>query len=193
MALMSAQELLNGPGFDDDFILDKAERELRRVKVSVEPLAFYYDMMNFAISVAMVADWKFQLHLSDTRVWTAKKDISEINFTHWVRSQSPEIGAFIDISNECKHANRDYPSFLAKKVLLSPIWKESEHKPEELAEFSAFGLKFGTDKGPLLIVPLIEYGGNKDYFFRAADKAINWWKTVDITKAVPLDKNLNSK
>lgn len=190
---MSAQKLLNGQGFDDEFILEKAERELKRVKTSAEPFSFYSDMINFAISIAMVADWKFQLHLSNTPGWEAKEGISEVNFTHWVRSQSPEVGALIDVSNECKHANRHRPSFLAEKVLLSPIWNESEHKPEELAEFRAFGLKFRTDKEPLLIIPFINYGKKEDYFFRAADKAINWWKTVDMAKAVPLDKVLNLK
>lgn len=193
MANITAQELLNGPGFDDKHMLDKAYRELERVRSCSHTLIIYDHLINFSITVALIADWTFHLRLAGTPKWNNK---TEIHFCNWIRSQSPEVATFIDISNECKHANRKHQNFLAEKVLLCPIWDTSTVPAEQLNVLEQNGFRAATRNGDnmdstVLIVPVIKYDSKQEYFYDVAEAALLWWKGLNPDNAIPMDKNLN--
>ncbi|CAD6872394.1 hypothetical protein [Methylomonas fluvii] len=189
MNTISAQTLLNGSGFNDEYMLEKARRELDRIKDCRHPYFIYDHFINFAIAVSSVADWTFHLHLARDPKWNNK---TEIHFCNWIRSQSSEVATFIDISNECNHANRKHPNFIAEKVLISPIWDTSAFPQEQINEYTQKGFSVMLEKGTtLLLVPIIKYGSKQDYFYDVAEKALAWWKALDLTQTIPMDKNLN--
>lgn len=185
---ITAQELLNGPGFNDEHMLEKAGRELERVRRCRDPLVIYDHFINFSVTVASIADWTFHLRLAGASKWNKK---TEIHFCNWIRSQSPEVAAFIDISNECKHANRKHANFVAEKVLLRPIWDTSAVPKGQMQvyEQKGFGVKLEGEK-TLFLIPIIRYDSKEEYFFDVAEAALAWWKNLNPDLATPLDKHL---
>lgn len=192
--MITAQNLLNGPGFDDNFMLEKARRELNRIKASRDIWVIYDHIINFAVSIASVVDWTFHLKLKDDPKWN-RKGVSAVEFAYWIRTQSDQVAAFIDISNECKHADRRHPNFVAEKVLLSPIWEHDRQR------FSADDLKYMEEKGyrsptnggqsSVLVFPNIKMNSKQRSLYDVAEEALQWWKAFDPALAVPMDKYLN--
>lgn len=187
--MMSAQELLNGPGFDDNYMLEKAERELARMKKCSHPLIVYDHIINLSITLALISDWTFHIHLAGTPKWERK---NEIHFCNWVRSQSSAVAAFIDISNECKHADRKHPNFIAQKVLLRPIWDTSALAPDLMHFLESKGFYVtSSGKKSFFLLPIIKFNSEEQLFYDVADQALTWWKNLNPDTANPMDKNLN--
>lgn len=184
--LLTAQQTFNGPGFDDGELLRKAERELDRLR-SARGMEPYDHMVNFAVTLAAVCDWKFHLHLSHLSMWTGK---SEPNFTNWVRQASADAFVFIDISNEYKHANRKTPSTLAEKVMLSYIDLGLHPQMRRVVNVKNGWIQnMGTSDW--FFFPSIKFNGNTEYFYDPAERAIAWWKSFKPSMATPTDKNGN--
>ncbi|MDD2864174.1 MAG: hypothetical protein PHC99_05550 [Methylococcales bacterium] len=191
---VSAQVLLNGQGFNDAYMIDKAERELNRLKSCSNVNGIYDHIMNFSFTIASISDWIFHIKLANEQKWLGKK---EVNFTYWVRSKSAEVSMFIDISNECKHCDKDNPNFYAEKILIYPIWCQSDFSEEQQNFFKKKGLEVKTinntgENKNLSLIPVIEYNnGTQHYLYDLADAALSWWKNIDVNEAVPMDKNFN--
>jgi hypothetical protein len=81
MNTISAQELLNGQ-FDEQFIIEKACRELERAQKCSDIFEMYDHIINFSISVSMIADWIFHLKLASKDVWKKKKLFSPTGFAY---------------------------------------------------------------------------------------------------------------
>lgn len=192
--MISAQTLLNGPGFDDNFMLEKAGRELARIKASRDIYVIYDHIINFAVSVASVADWTFHLKVKQLPRWNDDK-FKDVHFANWIRSQSPQVAAFMDISNECKHANRKHENFIARKVLLSPIWERDRHQfsADQLKLFEEIGYRVRVDDGQssVLVVPNMILTSGQHSLYEVADEALQWWKGFDPALAVPMNNGLN--
>lgn len=183
---LTAQDVFNGPGWDDHALLLKAERELGRLRTAHNMDATDH-MFNFAVTLAAVCDWTFHLHLSHLSRWSGKK---EQNFTHWLRNNCADVFVFIDIANEYKHANRNTPSALAEKMMVSFI--DFGQHPEERSQVDlnkGWIQQMGTNDW--FFFPSIKYNGRTENFYDPALRAIAWWRSFTPTSAVPMDARNN--
>ncbi|QZA82450.1 hypothetical protein [Deefgea piscis] len=188
MVTLSAHQFLSGPGFDENFMLEKAIRELGRVKSCQDALLMYDHMINFSVTIASIADWTFHLRLTDQPKWSVSK---ETHFSNWIRSQSPEVAAFIDISNECKHANRKCSNYSANSLDLAVIFDISLVPEQSMKMYEQKGFGRLTEEGRIMyFIPTLTYCGNKKYFYDVAEAALIWWKNINLDHAIPLDKCL---
>lgn len=185
--ILTAQDVFNGPGFDADHMLRKAERELVRLR-SARGLEEPYDnMFNFAVTLAAVCDWTFHVHLSSLPRWTGKK---EQHFTNWVRYNNNDAFVFIDISNEYKHANRKTPSALAEKMMLSFIDLGVHPHLRGIVDTSKGWIQ-NMGANDWYFFPSIKFGGSSEHFYDPAERAIAWWKSFLHSSAQPMDINGN--
>lgn len=184
---LTAQQIFNAPGFDDSAMLSKAERELHRLRASQTPDDMYDHMLNFAVTLAAVCDWTFHLHLSRLPQWSGKR---EQDFTNWVRQSSSDAFVFIDLSNEYKHANRNKPSTLARKMMLGyNDFTANPHERERVDLGKGWMAKVG-DKD-WFVYPSIKFNDRTEYFYDVADRAISWWRALEPANAQPMDLNGN--
>lgn len=184
--VLTAQKTFNGEGFDDQEMLRKADRELVRMRASrgMDP---YDHMFNFAVTLAALCDWTFHLRLSHIPSWNGKR---ETHFTNWVRNSSPDAFVFIDISNEYKHANRNNPSTLAEKMMLSYIDLGEHPQMRGMVDVNKGWIqKMGTKDW--FFFPSIKFNGNTEYFYDPAQRAIAWWQSFTPAMAKPMDANGN--
>lgn len=184
---LTAQDVFNGPGWDDQFLLSKAERELDRLRATRFIMVATDHMFNFAVTLAAVCDWTFHLHLSRLPRWSGKK---EHNFTHWLRNNCEDAFVFIDIANEYKHANRKTPSTLAEKMMLSFIDLGDHPERRSQVDLSKGWIQKMSSKDWYLY-PSIKFNGKTEHFYDPAQRAIAWWRSFTPTSAVPMDANNN--
>lgn len=186
---LSAQKLFNGPGFDDVYMKYKAKKELERIKHAQDLTDIYDHVMNFSVTIAAIADWTFHIKLANLPKWKNR----DINFTHWVRSKSREVGIFIDIANEFKHANRKHSNFYAESIELKWIYLSSIKKLETSQKIEKLKLKgfinTSNTNEKILFIPTIRFDSNEDYLYDIADAALEWWNNVDISTAKPMNKD----
>lgn len=180
--VLTAQKTFNGEGFDDREMLNKADRELVRMRAS-RGMNPYDHMFNFAVTLAAVCDWTFHLHLSHLPRWNGRK---EQHFTNWVRNSSADAFVFIDIANEYKHANRNTPSTLAEKMMLSYI-DLGVHPQMRVAVDVSKGWIQKVGSNDWFFFPSIKFNGGTEYFYDPAERAISWWKSFTPTTAEPMD------
>ncbi len=180
---LTAQQVFNGPGFDDRHMLRKAERELARMRSDRDVEKVYDHMFNFATTLAAVCDWTFHLHLSPLPSWNGKK---EQDFTQWVRHNCADAFVFIDISNEFKHANRKNPSSLAQKMMFSFI-DLGVHPDLRASVDLTKGWIQSMGSGDWFFFPSIRFNGETEYFYDPAERAIAWWKSFTPTQVEPMD------
>lgn len=183
--VLTAQDVFNGPGFDANHMLRKAERELTRLRAERGFQELYDHMFNFAVTLAAVCDWTFHVHLSALPRWAGKR---EQNFTNWVRHTNSDAFVFIDISNEFKHANRKAPSALAEKMMLSYI-DLGAHPMLRGTVDMAKGWIQNMGTSDWYFFPSITFNGNTEHFEDAAERAISWWKAFSPANAQPMDVN----
>ncbi|RDU95263.1 hypothetical protein [Trinickia dinghuensis] len=182
--MLTAQDVFNGPGFDDAEMLRKAERELLRLRAS-RLMDTNDHMFNCVVTLAAVCDWTFHLKLSHLPRWSGKK---EQNFTNWVRKNCGDAFVFIDLSNEYKHANRNKPSTLAEKMMVSFIDLTAHpHMRSKVDANKGWVQQLGTSEW--FLFPSIKFNGNTEYFYDPAERAIAWWRSFDPASAEPLDVN----
>lgn len=184
--VLTAQDVFNGPGFDDAEMLRKAERELGRLRTS-RLMDANDHMFNCVVTLAAVCDWTFHLKLSRLPRWVGKK---EQNFTYWVRKNCDDAFVFIDLSNEYKHANRNKPSTLAEKMMVSFVdLTENPQVRSQLDMKNGWVQQVGASEW--FLCPSIKFNGNTEYFYGLAERAISWWRSFDPAIAEPLDANGN--
>lgn len=184
--LLTAQEVFNGEGWDDQELLCKAERELDRLR-NTRDLCATDHMFNFAVTLAAVCNWTFHQRLSHLPRWSGKQ---EVNFTHWLRNNCADAFVFIDIANEYKHANRNAPSILAKKMMLSFIDLGLNPEMRSNVDLNKGWIQ-PLSSTELFLFPLIEFNGMKEPFYDPAQRAIDWWRSFKPTSAVPMDAKDN--
>ncbi|MGS1108166.1 hypothetical protein ACVCNH_18070 [Achromobacter anxifer] len=186
---LTAQNIFNGPGFDDAEMLRKAKRELDRLKgAGAGSMNAYDHMMNFAVSLAAVSDWTFHVHLADLPRWQGKK---EHNFTNWIRHHNADAFVFIDISNEYKHANRNTPSAVAEKMMLRFVQFDKEPEMRAKVDTTKGWVQTVGSGAEWFFFPSIQYGGKSDYFYNVAERAIVWWESKAYASAEPMDMKGN--
>lgn len=179
---ITAQEMLNGSGFDEVFMLSKAERELNRVKECKDLNMIHDHLINFSITIALCVDWIFHLKLSGTPVWRGK---NEKHLANWIRTQSDQVAVFIDIANECKHANRAYSNFIAQKIHFSVIEDISAAKAYADAGKGVYRNMNGERK--VFILVTVKYNDKQNVFIDVAERALEWFKNLDIELAQPVN------
>jgi hypothetical protein len=181
---ISAQELLNGKGFTHEYMLEKAYREFERLKNCREIFCLYDQIMNFSITISLLSDWSFHLLLNDQKRWKNKQENS---FTQWIVSQSPEVAAFIDISNEFKHANRRCKNFFAERIESRMCELETLSEQQTLiCESKGFYLSLNNGGRKMLCIPFIMYAGKKEFLYDVAESALIWWEKFDPNQAIPI-------
>lgn len=185
--VLTAQNVFNGPGFDVDHMLRKADRELARLRAARGLEEPYDHMFNFSVTLAAVCDWTFHVHLSVLPQWNGRK---EQHFTNWVRHSNDDAFVFIDISNEYKHANRKAPSTLAEKMMLSFVDLGTHPQQRGVVDLSKGWIqKMGANDW--YFFPSIKFSGGIEHFYDPAERAISWWKSFVPTSAQPMDVNGN--
>ncbi len=178
---LTARNIFNTPDYDADAMLRKAERELDRLRLSQTFDEMYDHMLNCSVTLAAVCDWTFHLRLRTLPQWSGK---NEKHFTNWVRLNCADAFVFIDISNEYKHANRNKPSTLAKKMMLSYV--DLTARPQQRAWLDltrGWMYKKGTDD--VFVYPSIIFNDQWENFHDAAERAISWWKAFEPSSAQP--------
>lgn len=184
--LLTAQEVFNGPGWDDQELLRKAERELDRLRIT-RGMGATDHMFNFAVTLAAVCDWTFHLRLSHLPKWSGKK---ELNFTHWLRNNCADAFVFIDIANEYKHANRNTPSTLAEKMMLSFIDLGLHPEMRSNVDLNKGWIQ-PMESTDWFVFPSIKFNGGTEHFYDPAQRAVDWWRSFKPTNAVPMDAKNN--
>lgn len=184
--ILTAQNVFNGEGFSDASMLSKAQRELDRLRSSRDIMSSTDHMFNFAVTMAAVCDWTFHLRLSDLPRWHGKK---EQNFTNWVRKNSEDAFVFVDISNEYKHANRNKPSTLAEKMMMSYIDMALPNARQYVDPNKGWFQPVGT--GQWFFFPAIKMNGGTEFFYGPAERALAWWKSFVPASAEPMDVSGN--
>ena len=184
--LLTAQDVFNGPGWDDQALLSKAERELDRLRTTRGMEATDH-MFNFAVTLAAVCDWTFHLRLSNLPRWSGR---NEQNFTHWLRNNCADAFVFIDVANEYKHANRNSPSTLAEKMMMSFIDLGIHPQMRSHVDLSKGWIQtMGVNDW--FVFPSIKFNGGTEHFYDPAQRAIVWWRSFTPTSAVPMDAKDN--
>lgn len=183
---ISAQKMFSGTMFTDGFMLEKAEREVERYKqYGLNPFYGFDHMFNFAVTMASVTDWVFHLKISGKEKWKGK---DEGYFIRWIKNNSPEVCAFIDISNEFKHANRkDGKNSFAERMTITHILATDD----EAKLYDSYGWGWrGEPNGDRVyyLFGVVQISGKLLPFVEAAKRAIDWWKSFDPEIAVPVSK-----
>lgn len=180
---LTAQNVFNGPGWDDKMMLEKAERELSRLRACRHILEAQDHMWNCAVTIAAVCDWKFHIHLSSLPRWKGR---TEQNFTHWVRNNCPDAFVFIDIANEYKHANRNTPSTIAQKMMM--CFYDLGMHPELRTQVDLnHGWIQPMKSTEWYLYPSIKFNDTTENFHFPAQRAIAWWKNFMPADAVPMN------
>lgn len=168
---ISVQTMFNGPGYDLQWLLTKAERELQRAMSS--HFDFTMDAANFSVTIAHAADWAFALKPAKFSSFQKIGDVIQ-----WVQSQCFQAALFFDISNEFKHADRSRPSATTAQLLLKFETVAAGFNVASRADGKRI---FTSDsKGRTWIfTPVIKCQDGSEHLFKdCADEALRWWKSV---------------
>lgn len=168
---ISAQKMFNGAGYDLQWLLSKAERELQRAKSN--KIDFAGDAANFAVTIAHAADWAFALKPANFASFQTFNDIVQ-----WIHVQSPQTALFFDVSNEFKHADRARPSKVTAQLYLEfevvPAEVDAASKDDGKRIFVA-----GSSGSTWILTPVIKDRAGNEYLFKdCAEEAVRWWKSV---------------
>ena len=178
-ATLSAQHALHGH-YDVDWFLLKLKSDLTQAMSSAPN--FHFGAVNFAVTVAALADWSWMLHARDHHSWQGFRGRMGLDkFARYIASQNDLVHAFTDLANEYKHADR----FQASRRLINihVRWAKCEDVPT-LAQCWRDNA-VGRQSGERMCIPILTTT-NGDYFFRAAaENVMGWWEAFDPLSARP--------
>lgn len=170
--MASVQVMFNGPGFNLEWLVMKAEHEL--ATTMKELTRFMENAANLSTTLAHMADWALAFKPSALAHCTSLSDIR----TH-VETQCPKAALFLDIANEYKHADRRTPSEKTAKVLQ---YLEAYPAATNLSHLQngmhIFGSMNDGAQVAVLTPKIRDQAGNEFLFKDCAHEAIQWWKSV---------------
>ncbi|MDD5731963.1 MAG: hypothetical protein PHU42_03675 [Patescibacteria group bacterium] len=179
--LVAAQSMFSVSLATPSFLLQKAERELRGSLVIKDLIEFYYNLINFSITLAHLEDWHWHFYLENNSDWAGKK---QIDLREFIRKQCAEVVCFIDIANTIKHADRKWPNYLVREIrLLQYVGEDLKRIDSKFKEngFSAYTVDIKKDE--IFFLPVIKMQDGNFYFFKlVAEKALQWWRDFDVNK-----------
>lgn len=167
---ISVQRMFNGPGYDLEWLISKAEHELQRAMSN--HVDFAEHAANFAVSIAHAADWAFALKPAHFSGCQSLGDVIQA-----VHAQCPKAALFFDVSNEFKHADRSRPSTTTAQLLVSfeafPVGTDVSSRVDGKRMIAQ------GSSGPWIFTPVIkDHAANEFLFKDCGDEAVRWWKSV---------------
>jgi hypothetical protein len=166
--------MFNGPGYDLQWLLDKARYEFDTTMRDGEAIRFTENAANLSVSLAHMADWVLAfkpVHFSNC---TNLEDVRQV-----IRTECPEADYFLDIANEYKHAHRTKPNkTVAQVILYFGIYDAPSHSVQVQAKRQIRQSANGGAKTYVLTPKVKDLSGNEHDFGECVEKAIAWWTTV---------------
>jgi hypothetical protein len=99
LRVLTAHDVFDS-SFNFKFLMDKAAHELHH-SFADGPDFFYWNAMNFSVSIHAIADHLWWVKAIGDRQWNTQE-----TFTNWVTTENDCIAAFLDMSNTYKHSQR---------------------------------------------------------------------------------------
>ncbi len=145
-----------------------------------EIVHFHFEAMNFAVTVASLADWAWMLHARYTPAWASQKNPQNA-FVGFIAHECNSVATLTDFANEYKHADRVHKNMSLRKLevrtvkvekllTLPPGW---EHNALAVANI---GFRF---------IPIVETDCDRFFYKALGQAALAWWDNFDPSMAAP--------
>jgi hypothetical protein len=164
--------------FNFEFLMDKAAHELH-LSLTEELDFFYWNAMNFSVSVHAIADHLWWVKAIDDPQWNKHQG----NFVNWVVAENDCIAAFLDISNTYKHSERDRPTQqnkVTEHLKLHPDDAVIKHSnPSDERELRNC-IRDKKQRTACIYWPVITTKEGRLIYYRyAAESALDWWRRYE--------------
>ena len=172
----SVQVMFNGPGFNPEWLLMKAEHENKVMMAEGEGTRFMENAANLSVTLAHMADWVLAFNLP---AFSHCKDVPDV--VKYVKTSCPKAALFFDINNEYKHADR-HPRTASKTTASVLLYYEIHDKATDLTALNDGTRIFNSandGKKVAVFTPKIkDCSGTEFLFSECAAEAIRWWRSV---------------